>query len=126
MVTGTCFANTGNDVTCLDIDPRKIEKLSRGQSPIYEPGLDELIRRNVKGGRLHFTTDQAAAYRRAEIIFVCVGTPSDEKGHADLRFVLQAARDIGDAIEAEPVDGERKPKIIVVKSTVAGGHQRPE
>src|SRR4029079_13572805 len=85
LVTGTCFANTGNDVACLDIDAAKIEKLHRGISPIYEPGLDELIRRNVKSKRLNFTTDKASAYQRAEIIFICVGTPSDEHGRADLK-----------------------------------------
>ena len=121
LVTGTCFANTGNDVMCLDVDPRKIEKLNRGESPIYEPGLDELIRRNVKGGRLHFSTDKADAYRRAEIIFICVGTPSDEKGLADLRYVLQAARDIGEAIQAQAEKSEDRGKIIVVKSTVPVG-----
>src|SRR5262245_17469523 len=120
LVTGTCFANTGNDVMCLDIDPKKIEKLNNGESPIYEPGLDELIRRNVKAGRLHFTTDKQAAYTRAEIIFICVGTPSDEKGRADLKYVLAAAKDIGDAIEAcagKTGDG----KIVVIKSTVPVG-----
>ncbi len=126
LVTGTCFANSGNDVTCLDIDPRKIDKLNQGISPIYEPGLDELIRRNVKAGRLHFTTDKEAAYRRAEIIFICVGTPSDESGHADLKYVLAAAGDIGDAIEAGSgaaagEEAERRAKIVVVKSTVPVG-----
>ena len=126
LVTGTCFANTGNDVTCLDIDPRKIELLNQGVSPIYEPGLDELIKRNVKAGRLHFTTDKVAAYRSAEIIFICVGTPSDEQGRADLKYVLAAARDIGDAIERGegPTGGgheDRRAKIIVVKSTVPVG-----
>ncbi|MCX5659915.1 MAG: UDP-glucose/GDP-mannose dehydrogenase family protein [Planctomycetota bacterium] len=122
LVTGTCLANTGNDVTCLDIDQKKIEKLNRGESPIYEPGLDELIRRNVKASRLKFTTDKLAAYRRAEIIFICVGTPSDEMGRADLKYVLAAARDIGEAIESDPTpEAERKAKIIVVKSTVPVG-----
>jgi UDPglucose 6-dehydrogenase len=126
LVTGTCFANTGNDVTCLDIDPKKISLLNEGVSPIYEPGLDELIKRNVKAGRLKFTTDKPAAYQGAELIFICVGTPSDEKGHADLKYVLAAARDIGDAIEqAEgPTGGgleERRAKIIIIKSTVPVG-----
>lgn len=126
LVTGTCFANTGNDVTCLDIDQKKIEKLRNGISPIYEPGLDELIKRNVKAGRLHFTTDKTEAYQKAEIIFICVGTPSDENGHADLKYVLAAAGDIGDAIERGPGDtgggsDERRAKIIVVKSTVPVG-----
>ncbi len=126
LVTGTCFANTGNDVTCLDVDPAKIDKLNRGVSPIYEPGLDELIQRNTKAGRLHFTLDKQRAYQGAEIIFICVGTPSDEAGHADLKYVLAAAGDIGDAIEAAPGStggdaDERRAKIIVVKSTVPVG-----
>lgn len=126
LVTGTCFANTGNEVTCLDVDPRKIEKLNRGESPIYEPGLDELIGRNAKAGRLKFTTDKTSAYQSAEIVFICVGTPSDEQGHADLKYVLAAAADIGDAIEAAPGatggdESERRAKIVVVKSTVPVG-----
>ena len=126
LVTGTCFANMGNEVTCLDIDPKKIEKLNNGISPIYEPGLDELIQRNHKAGRLHFTTDKTQAYQSAELIFICVGTPSDEMGHADLKYVLAGAADIGRAIEAAPgatggEEGERRGKIIVVKSTVPVG-----
>lgn len=121
LVTGTCFANTGNDVTCLDVDQSKIDRLNAGQSPIYEPGLDEMIRRNTAAGRLHFTTDKAAAYQKAQVIFICVGTPSDEQGHADLKYVLAAAQDIGDAIEASSDSDERRAKIIVVKSTVPVG-----
>ncbi len=126
LVTGTCFANIGNDVTCLDIDQSKIDKLNDGESPIYEPGLTEMIQRSMKAGRLHFTTDSAEAYQDAEVIFICVGTPSDENGHADLAYVLSAARDIGDAIESasgETGGGEheRRAKIIVVKSTVPVG-----
>src|SRR5690606_13107338 len=79
LVTGTCFATTGNHVTCLDVDQAKIEKLRQGISPIYEPGLDDLIRRNTRAGRLYFTTDKQQAYQSAELIFICVGTPSDEK-----------------------------------------------
>ena len=126
LVTGTCFANVGNDVTCLDIDQKKIDKLNNGISPIYEPGLDDLIKRNTKAGRLTFTTDAASAYQSAEVIFICVGTPSDEQGHADLKYVLAASADIGKAIEAGPGvtgggDNERRAKIIVVKSTVPVG-----
>jgi UDPglucose 6-dehydrogenase len=126
LVTGTCFSNTGNHVTCLDIDHAKIDQLRAGQSPIYEPGLDELITRNVKAGRLHFTTDKQQAYRDAEAIFICVGTPSDDRGHADLKYVLAAASDIGKAMEAAPGEtggaaDERRRKIIVVKSTVPVG-----
>jgi UDPglucose 6-dehydrogenase len=126
LVTGTCLANTGNDVTCLDVDQAKIDKLNKGISPIYEPGLDELIRRNSAAGRLTFTTDKVSAYQSAQIIFICVGTPSDEKGHADLKYVLSAAADIGKAIEAAPGStgggsDERRAKIVVVKSTVPVG-----
>ncbi len=126
LVTGTCFANTGNQVICLDVDETKIELLKNGVSPIYEPGLDELIRRNVKAGRLEFTTDKHSAYSRAEIIFICVGTPSDEQGHADLKYVLAAARDIGDAIENDAQrsgswSGDANGRIVVVKSTVPVG-----
>lgn len=126
LVTGTCFANVGNDVTCLDIDQNKIDKLNDGIPPIYEPGLDDLITRNTKAGRLNFTTDAASAYQSAEVIFICVGTPSDEQGHADLKYVLAASADIGKAIEAGPGatgggDDERRAKIIVVKSTVPVG-----
>ena len=126
LVTGTCFANTGNHVTCLDVDQDKIDKLKQGISPIYEPGLDELIKRNTAAGRLTFTTDKRSAYESGEIIFICVGTPSDDKGHADLKYVLAAAKDIGDAIEQAPggtggKSDERRAKIIVVKSTVPVG-----
>ncbi len=126
LVTGTCLANTGNDVVCLDVDQTKIDKLNKGISPIYEPGLDEMIRRNATAGRLTFTTDKVKAYQSAEIIFICVGTPSDEKGHADLKYVLSAASDIGNAIEAAPGTtggdaDERRAKIVVVKSTVPVG-----
>lgn len=126
LVTGTCFANVGNDVTCLDIDQNKINKLNNGISPIYEPGLDEMIQRNHKAGRLHFTTDAESAYQSAEVVFICVGTPSDEKGKADLKYVLAASADIGQAIEAAPgatggSTDERRAKVIVVKSTVPVG-----
>jgi UDPglucose 6-dehydrogenase len=126
LVTGACLANTGNEVTGLDIDAGKIDRLNRGISPIYEPGLDELIGRNVKAGRLEFTTAKQKAYQSAEVIFLCVGTPADDRGRADLKYVLQAARDIGDAIELAPgaTGGEvkeRRRKIIVIKSTVPVG-----
>jgi UDPglucose 6-dehydrogenase len=122
LVTGTCFANSGNQVTCLDVDPRKIDKLNNGISPIYEPGLDELIQRNAKAGRLKFTTDKVKAYADAQIVFICVGTPSDDQGRANLQYVLAAAEDIGDAIEAGAGEGdERRAKIVVVKSTVPVG-----
>ena len=126
LVTGTCFANTGNEVTCLDIDQKKIDMLKAGQSPIYEPGLDALIARNTKAGRLHFSTDKRSAYESAEAIFICVGTPPDETGHADLKFIFDVAADIGKFIDAAPVahggTGENdEPKIVMVKSTVPVG-----
>jgi len=126
LVTGTCLANTGNVVTCLDIDRAKIDKLNRGVSPIYEPGLDELISRNVKAHRLLFTTEKWSAYQDAQIILICVGTPSDAQGQADLQYVLAAAEDIGCAMEQAPGESggsaeERRAQIIVVKSTVPVG-----
>ena len=125
LVTGTCFAASGNEVTCLDIDREKVEKLKAGQSPIYEPGLVELMQRNTRARRLTFTTDKAAAYHAAEVIFICVGTPSDEQGQADLKYVLAVARDIGEALESLPeADYDSSPEgrpIVVVKSTVPVG-----
>ena len=117
LVTGVCFAGTGNDVTCLDLDARKIDSLRQGRCPIYEPGLEELLERNIKNGRLHFTTDPAGAYRDAEIIFICVGTPSDATGHADLKYVMGAADDIARALQKDPSSH----RTIVVKSTVPVG-----
>ncbi|MBI1191030.1 MAG: nucleotide sugar dehydrogenase [Tepidisphaera sp.] len=119
LVTGVCFANTGNDVTCLDVDPSKIEKLKQDICPIYEPGLTELMKHNHAAGRLHYTLDKAAAYKDADMIFICVGTPSDERGHTDLRYVEGAADDIADVIKS--LGPNQKPKVVVVKSTVPVG-----
>ncbi len=119
LVTGVCFSNTGNNVTCLDVDPRKIEKLKKGVCPIYEPGLEEMMERNYKAGRLHYTLDKQEAYRDAEMIFICVGTPSDERGHTDLKYVNAAADDIADMLKA--LGPNQKPKVIVMKSTVPVG-----
>ncbi len=126
LVTGTCFSNTGNHVTCLDIDKEKIQGLRNGISPIYEPGLEAMIVRNVKAHRLTFTTDSHGAFMDADVIFVCVGTPSDETGYADLKYVLAAAKDVGRAIQNAPGktgghDDNAHVKIIVVKSTVPVG-----
>ncbi|MHC5003441.1 MAG: UDP-glucose dehydrogenase family protein [Planctomycetota bacterium] len=119
LVTGACFATTGNDVACLDIDERKIAMLKGGESPIYEPGLSDMLKRNISAGRLTFTTSKADAYRDAEVIFICVGTPSDEDGSADLTAVLKVAVDIAEALEQQgPAD---TPPVIVVKSTVPVG-----
>ena len=120
LVSGTGFANTGNDVTCLDIDEEKIAKLAHGECPIHEPGLGELIVRNVDAGRLHFTTDKHQAYTEAEIILICVGTPAaDDEGSIDLSAVMTAAQDIALAIERSTDD--TAPKLVVVKSTVPVG-----
>ena len=119
LVTGACFAETGNQVTCLDVDERKIEKLKKGESPIYEPGLTEMLARNIHSGRITFTLDKQTAYQSAEVIFICVGTPSDEDGSADLQYVLGVARDIAYALEQIGQVG--KPKTVVVKSTVPVG-----
>jgi len=119
LVTGACFADMGNTVTCLDVDASKIETLKRGESPIYEPGLSEMIQRNAHTHRLHFTTDKWEAYRDARVIFICVGTPSSDDGSADMKYVLRVAEDIADAIERVGAGGE--PKTVVVKSTVPVG-----
>ena len=95
LVTGTCLAEVGNDVLCLDVDARKIDVLASGGVPIHEPGLEPMIRRNVAAGRLHFTTDVDAAVGHATVQFIAVGTPPDEDGSADMQYVLQAARNVG-------------------------------
>lgn len=113
LVTGTCFAETGVDVTCVDVDQAKIEKLHQGIMPIYEPGLEEMVKRNVKEGRLHFTTDLTEVLNDVEIVFSAVGTPADEDGSADLKYVLEVARTIGQNM-ANYV-------LVVTKSTVPVG-----
>jgi UDPglucose 6-dehydrogenase len=113
LVTGTCFAESGNNVICMDIDERKIAVLNSGRVPIFEPGLEELIKMNVAHGRLSFTTDMAKAVRHADVIFIAVGTPPGENGSADLKHVLGAAREIGARMNGY--------KVIVNKSTVPVG-----
>ena len=114
LVSGACFADFGHDVTCVDLDPAKIDALHAGQMPIYEPGLADLVRANVKAGRLKFTTVLAEGAADADAVFIAVGTPSRRgDGHADLTYVYQAARDIGAAITG--------PTVIVNKSTVPVG-----
>jgi UDPglucose 6-dehydrogenase len=117
LVTGACLSNTGNDVTCLDIDEAKVALLKKGHSPIYEPGLVDLLRRNAS--RLTFTSDVRRAHAEAEVIFICVGTKADADGSPDLTYVMQAARDVADALTAAPRSGA--PRIVVVKSTVPVG-----
>ena len=113
LVSGTCLAEVGNDVLCLDVDPAKIKILEEGGIPIYEPGLQDMVRRNVAAGRLHFTTDIDKAVRHGTIQFIAVGTPPDEDGSADLQYVLAAARNIGRTMTDY--------KVIVDKSTVPVG-----
>ena len=88
LVSGTCFAETGVQVTCIDVDKDKIDRLKRGEIPIYEPGLDELVVKNIKAGRLNFSTSLAEVLNRQDIVFSAVGTPPDEDGSADLKYVL--------------------------------------
>ncbi len=118
LVTGTCFAETGNDVICVDIDSAKVEKMKKGTVPIYEPGLDILFERNIKDGRLSFTTNLHDAIRTSEIIFLSLPTPQDADGSADLKFVLGVAEDLGKFFKSEPNIGF---KIIIDKSTVPVG-----
>jgi UDPglucose 6-dehydrogenase len=113
LVAGTCFAESGNDVICVDIDQKKVTDLQNGKVPIYEPGLEELIRRNTADGRLRFTSDLAAAVKDSLVCFVAVGTPSDIDGSADVRMVVQATIDI-----ARAMPGYR---VVVLKSTVPVG-----
>ena len=116
LVTGTCFAEMGAHVTCVDVDTQKIEKLNHGIMPIYEPGLEELVRRNVEFGRLAFTTDLTEVLDDVEVVFSAVGTPPDEDGSADLQYVLAVARQFGQHIN--------KYTILVTKSTVPVGTAR--
>lgn len=116
LVSGTCFADTGAVVTCVDVDSAKIERLKKGEIPIYEPGLDELVVKNVKAGRLKFTTDLASVLNEQEIVFSAVGTPPDEDGSADLKYVLQVAKTIGENLN--------RYVVVVTKSTVPVGTAR--
>ena len=113
LVAGTCFAETGNDVVCVDIDEEKIAMLNSGKVPIYEPGLEEIVRRNAEDQRLSFTNELGSAVKKSEIIFIAVGTPQSATGHANLSYVEATARSIGKAMNGF--------KIIVTKSTVPVG-----
>ncbi|TGE15566.1 UDP-glucose dehydrogenase family protein [Hymenobacter elongatus] len=113
LVTGTCFAEVGIDVTCIDIDQKKIDNLHKGILPIYEPGLEEMVSRNVEKGRLHFSTSLADGIKDADVAFIAVGTPPGEDGSADLKYVLAVARGIGEHMNNYGV--------IVTKSTVPVG-----
>ena len=113
LVTGTCLAEVGHDVVCVDVDAGKVERLHQGIIPIYEPGLEPMVKANHAAGRLDFTTDAARAVAHGEVVFIAVGTPPDEDGSADLQYVLQVARPIGEHLQA--------PTIVVDKSTVPVG-----
>jgi len=113
LVTGACFAEVGNNVLCVDVDQRKVEMLKRGESPIYEPGLDELLKRNLAAGRLNFTTDAAEGVKHGLFQFIAVGTPPDEDGSADLKYVLSVAEAIGRNLSEY--------RVVVTKSTVPVG-----
>ncbi len=113
LVSGACFADTGASVTCVDVDTEKIERIKRGEIPIYEPGLDELVLKNVRAGRLRFTTSLESVLNEQQIVFSAVGTPPDEDGSADLKYVLQVARTIGQHLN--------KYMVVVTKSTVPVG-----
>ncbi len=113
LVSGACFAEMGADVTCVDIDQKKIESLKQGIIPIYEPGLEEMVMRNVREGRLHFTTSLSSCLNEVEAVFSAVGTPPDEDGSADLRYVLDVAREVGRHMEHY--------LVVVTKSTVPVG-----
>ena len=113
LVSGTCFADIGVNVTCVDVDAAKIERLKNGETPIYEPGLEEMVRRNVNAGRLHFTTSLAEVLNSQDVVFSAVGTPPDEDGSADLRYVLQVAKTIGENLN--------RYLVVVTKSTVPVG-----
>ena len=113
LVSGTCFAELGANVTCVDVNLSKIECLKKGEVPIYEPGLDNMVLRNIKAGRLHFTTDLSEVLNDVEIIFCAVGTPQDEDGSADLRYVLEVAKTIGKEM--------KRYLVVVTKSTVPVG-----
>ena len=118
LVTGTCFAEMGNDVICVDIDERKVEMLCRGELPIYEHDLDVYLHRNLREERLVFTTELAKAVKQSEVIFLALPTPPGEDGSADLSYVLGVAEDIARLLQA---DAEREHKIVVNKSTVPVG-----
>src|SRR5882762_4109486 len=113
LVTGACLADAGNTVVCVDVDARKIEMLTHGEIPIHEPGLDAVVKRNVDAGRLSFTTDAKAGVDHGQFQIIAVGTPPDEDGSADLRYVLAVAGTIGELMNTH--------KVVVTKPTVPVG-----
>ena len=113
LVTGACLAEVGTDVICIDVNEEKITNLKKGILPIYEPGLDEIVERNFKKGRLHFSTNLEADILGAQVVFIAVGTPPGEDGSADLKYVLQVASQVGQYMNGY--------LIVVTKSTVPVG-----
>ena len=113
LVAGTCFAETGHLVTCVDVDEEKVRTLRKGETPIYEPGLEELLARNLQAERISFTTELRTAVRAAEVVFIAVGTPQGDDGNADLRAAMKVAHDVAEAAE--------RYTVIVNKSTVPVG-----
>src|SRR5437868_13634 len=113
LVTGACFAEAGNHVLCVDVDERKVAMLKRGESPIYEPGLDDLLKKNLAAGRLSFTADAEEGVKYGLFQFIAVGTPPDEDGSADLKYVLAVAESIGRNLSEY--------RVVVTKSTVPVG-----
>src|SRR6201992_208391 len=113
LVTGACLADTGNHVICVDIDQRKVDMLTRGEIPIHEPGLDQVVERNARAGRLKFTTDAQLGVDHGLFQLIAVGTPPDEDGSADLRYVLAVAKTIGEHMTDY--------KVVITKSTVPVG-----
>ncbi len=120
LVTGTCLAESGNEVACIDNNPKKIDTLNAGGMPIYEPGLAELVAKNRKDGRLTFTTDLPAAVKAARLVFIAVGTPQSDAGDADLSAVWAVAKAIATALKSEPV-GPPGSRVVITKSTVPVG-----
>lgn len=134
LVSGTCFAEMGVNVTCVDVDQQKIYNLQQGQVPIYEPGLDEMVLRNQREGRLHFTTDLTSCLNDVEIVFSAVGTPPDEDGSADLSYVLEVARTVGHEMQhyvllvtksTVPVGTARKVKAVILEEQAKRGVNIP-
>ncbi len=118
LVTGTCFAESGNNVLCIDVDQHKVETLQQGKMPIYEPGLEHLLERNISNGRLKFSTNLEHAVKQCAILFLCLPTPPGEDGSADLNYVMDAAKNISEIIKKENITDFR---ILVNKSTVPVG-----
>ena len=121
LVTGACFSDSGNSVCCVDVDEKKIQELLNGGCPIYEPGLEEILSKNIDASRLEFTTDRFTSYQGRDGIFICVGTPPQSDGTPDLSYVMSVAEDIANAIDSDPNPINENGPVVVVKSTVPVG-----